>query len=404
MAFGTIPAFMIYATRGDIGEVDRRGSLGLHPGTSGEHHESHLWHGDGRRTHSRACLGRGCPILRLHRQPLHGSGVYVGQPYGYGYGLGRGTTYYGSGYSSYVAPGTTYFSTGTYVPQPYSMLSTARSGRMRRPAGRRPVPHLRLPELRIPPRGSVFRSWAGGDGDVGLGRMHEQAWGRAGRRVLSARRFVDGTGLAKFCRTIERKFGSRPPGGRIGTVESRLAMEEHAHASSDFRGVPECLGRLGARAGVGARTFAEESRSLGPMRRRDIMAWPTAPRASACRGPTPRSLRPMGRATAMVTPRPASFRVASASSSGVPVSPRRVIPLGVELPDVPRPLRPRLPGTLPAGRGLCARVRAFGPLRILSRTTGGRVETAGRPRTLCIAWPEGRASPAVESRPGSPLH
>ena len=42
---------------------------------------------------------------------------------------------------------------------------------------------------------------------------------------------------------------------------------------------------------------------------------------------------------------------------------------GVELPDVPRPLRPRLRGTIPAGRGLCACVRAFGLLRILSRRT-----------------------------------
>jgi len=48
--------------------------------------------------------------------PYTGSGLYVGP--GYNYGLG-GTTYYGSGYSSYVAPGTTYFSTGTYAPQPY---------------------------------------------------------------------------------------------------------------------------------------------------------------------------------------------------------------------------------------------------------------------------------------------
>ena len=37
---------------------------------------------------------------------------------GYNYGLG-GTTYYGSGYSGYAGPGTTYFSTGTYVPRPY---------------------------------------------------------------------------------------------------------------------------------------------------------------------------------------------------------------------------------------------------------------------------------------------
>src|SRR4051794_13896453 len=81
--------------------------------------------------------------------------------------------------------------------------------------------------------------------------MHGRAWERVGRRVLPARRFIDGTGLAKFCRTIERKFGPRPPGGRVGTVESRLAMEEHAHASSDFRGVPECLGRLGVRDGLG---------------------------------------------------------------------------------------------------------------------------------------------------------
>jgi len=52
--------------------------------------------------------------------PYNGTGIQIGQPYGYGYGLGGvGTTYYGSGYSSYVAPGTGYFSTGTYAPAPY---------------------------------------------------------------------------------------------------------------------------------------------------------------------------------------------------------------------------------------------------------------------------------------------
>jgi hypothetical protein len=49
--------------------------------------------------------------------PYSGSGLYIGPGYGYAPG---GTTYYGSGYSSYVAPGTTYFSTGTYAPQPYA--------------------------------------------------------------------------------------------------------------------------------------------------------------------------------------------------------------------------------------------------------------------------------------------
>jgi hypothetical protein len=75
-------------------------------------------------------------------------GIQIGQPYAYGgttyygsgysdyvappttyYGSGYSdyvappTTYYGSGYSgysSYVAPGTTYFQSGTYTPYPYT--------------------------------------------------------------------------------------------------------------------------------------------------------------------------------------------------------------------------------------------------------------------------------------------
>ncbi len=50
----------------------------------------------------------------------YGTGNQIGQPYGYGYGAGDGgTTYYGSGYSSYVAPGTTSFSSGYYAPAPF---------------------------------------------------------------------------------------------------------------------------------------------------------------------------------------------------------------------------------------------------------------------------------------------
>jgi len=48
--------------------------------------------------------------------PYNG-GYAIGQPYGYGLG---GTTYYGSGYSGYVAPNTTYYSPGVYAPYPYT--------------------------------------------------------------------------------------------------------------------------------------------------------------------------------------------------------------------------------------------------------------------------------------------
>lgn len=50
--------------------------------------------------------------------PYTDSGVQIGQPYGYGLG-GGGTTYYRSGYSSYVAPGTSSFVTGSYASAPY---------------------------------------------------------------------------------------------------------------------------------------------------------------------------------------------------------------------------------------------------------------------------------------------
>ena len=46
--------------------------------------------------------------------------VSVGNPFtGTGVYFGSGTTYYGSGYSGYVAPGTTSFSSGYYAPAPY---------------------------------------------------------------------------------------------------------------------------------------------------------------------------------------------------------------------------------------------------------------------------------------------
>ena len=100
--------------------------------------------------------------------PYNGSGVQIGQPYGYGYGLGgTGTTYYGSGYSGYVAPGTTSFSTGYLRPA---------AVRLRRPGLRvaAGVVHVRPYRtygyrLTVTAEGSVSRSWVGGDGDAGLG-------------------------------------------------------------------------------------------------------------------------------------------------------------------------------------------------------------------------------------------
>ena len=84
-----------------------------------------------------------------------------------------------------------------------------------------------------------------------------------------------------------------------------------------------------------------------------------APRASACRGPIPRSLRPMARATAMATPRPASSRVASASSSGVPVSSTPGYTFGARAtgrspsPTSPAPRnRPRRSGSMRPRSGL----------------------------------------------------
>src|SRR3954464_8736895 len=97
------------------GQVDWRGSLGRPPGLQenlmnrifGMAMAAGLVLGNASVADAQFSLSIG--------NPYNGMGLQVGQPYGYGYGLGGvGTTYYGSGYSGYVAPGTTYFSTGTY--------------------------------------------------------------------------------------------------------------------------------------------------------------------------------------------------------------------------------------------------------------------------------------------------